>query len=63
MSVPLPNPVQLPIPIDDSENPSNPLKQMEMSAYVGETETVKLNTNVVGSDVTDTFVITIIKLE
>ncbi|MAU01577.1 MAG: hypothetical protein CL608_30940 [Anaerolineaceae bacterium] len=63
MSVPLPNPVQLPIPIDDSENPNNPLKQMEMSAYVGETETVKLNTNVVGSDVTDTFVITIIKLE
>ena len=63
MSVPLPNPVQLPIPIDDSENPNNPLKQMEMNAYVGETETVKLQTNVTGSEVTDTFVITVIKLE
>ena len=63
MSVPLPNPVQLPIPIDDSENPNNPLKQMEMSAYVNETKIVELKTNIVGNDVTDTFVVTIIKLE
>ncbi len=59
----VPAPVPLPLPIDDTERADNPLKQMEMYAYVGETKSAELNTNISGSNLTDKFEITIIKLK
>ena len=56
-------PVPLPIPIDNSESVDSPLKQMEMASFIGETKTVELQTNVPGSKVTDSFKITIVKLD
>jgi hypothetical protein len=55
--------VSLPLPIDDSENPNNPLKNVEMKALIGETKTVELNTSVAVTTSKDIFKITIIKLE
>ncbi len=55
--------VPMPLPIDDSENPNNPLKNVEMSSYIGETKTVELNTNITVTTSKDMFKITIIKLD
>lgn len=55
--------VPLPLPIDDSENPNNPLKQVEMRALISETKTVELNTSATVSTSKDIFKITIIKLD
>lgn len=59
----LPIPLQLPIPIDNTETPDNPLRNMKMYGYVGESETVELKTNIEGSDISDKFTIEIIKVD
>ena len=41
-------PAPLPIPIDNSENPNNPLKAMEIDAFIGENKTAELKTNIPG---------------
>lgn len=55
--------VQLPLPIDDSENANNPLKKVELAALVGETQTAEVITSVGVSPSKDTFKITIVKVE
>lgn len=56
-------PVPLPLPIDDTERADSPLKQVELDAFIGETKSAELKTNVSGSEVLDNFKITIIKLK
>lgn len=62
-SVSCPYNVSLPVPIYDTEAADNPFKQMEMPAYVDETKTVELRSNIPHEPVNGKFVVTLIKNE
>ncbi len=61
-SVSCPYNMSLPVPIYETESANNPFKQMEMSAYVNETKTVELRSNVPFEPVNGKFVVKLIKV-